>query len=206
MTGSIEPSLSTPRDEAILQATRELLVERGARGLTIEAVAERAGVAKTTIYRRWASRHELALAVVLDLVRASSAVPDLGDARRELIEFLGRAVHLLGTSLMGPVMQGLVSELASDDDLATAFRERVVAVRVGELARVLDRGVARGQIRGDVGAEHVHELLFGPVYYRLFLSGNALDDDLARRIVDAVYPGIVAPPGDATPSGEHRQG
>lgn len=194
MTGPIEPSQSTLRDEAILQATRELLVERGARSLTIEAVAERAGVAKTTIYRRWASRHELALAVVLDMVKTASAVPELGDTRRELAEFLGRAVRILATTLMGPVMQGLVSELASDEELASAFRTQVVAVRVRELARVLDRGIARGHVRADVDAEQVHELLFGPVYYRLFLSGNDLDADLAQRIVDAVYPGIAPPP------------
>ena len=191
-------SPSTPsRDEAILQATRELLVEGGARALTVEAVAARSGIAKTTIYRRWASRHELALAVVLDMVKTASAVPDLGDTRRELTEFLGRAVHILGTTLMGPVMQGLVSELASDDDLALGFRQQVVGVRVRELARVLDRGIARGQVRDGVDPEHVHELLFGPVYYRLFLSGNELDADLARRIVDAIFPGIAAPEGDA---------
>ena len=190
------------REEAILRATRELLSEGGARALTVEAVAARSGVAKTTIYRRWGSRHELALAVVLDLVETASPVPDLGDTRQELIEFLRRAVRILGTTLMGSVMQGLVSEVASDPDLGTAFRERVIAVRVQELGRVLERGVARGEIRDGVDPEQIHELLFGPVYYRLLLSGNALDEDLARRVVDAIYAGIAAPNDDATDARE----
>jgi AcrR family transcriptional regulator len=192
MAEGTQPTSS--RDEAILQATRELLVESGVRALTIEGVAARSGVAKTTIYRRWASRHELALAVLLDMVKTVSRVPDLGDTREELIAFLGGAVRILGTTLMGPVMQGLVSELASDETLAAAFRERIVRVRVKEVRRVLDRGIARGVIREDVDEEQVHELLFGPVYYRLFLSGGELDVDLARRIVDAVYPNLVRAP------------
>jgi AcrR family transcriptional regulator len=194
MPGAVGSGSTSSRDEAILQATRELLVEGGVRTLTVEGVAARSGVAKTTIYRRWSSRNELALAVMLDMVKTSAAVPDLGDTRQELIEFLGGAVRILGTTLMGPVMQGLVSELASDEVLAASFRERVVAVRVGEVRRVLDRGVARGQIRDDVDAERIHEMLFGPVYYRLFLSGAELDGDLARRIVDAVFPSLVPPP------------
>ncbi len=189
------------RDEAILQATRELLVEGGVRSLTVEGVAARSGVAKTTIYRRWSSRDELALAVMLQLVDVASKVPDLGDTRRELTAFLGGAVHLLGTTLMGPVMRGLVSELASDETLAAAFHERVVAVRVGELQRVLDRGVARGEVREDLDGEQVHELLFGPVYYRLFLSGSELDDDLARRVVDAIFPFLAGPGTDGASRG-----
>jgi AcrR family transcriptional regulator len=172
-------------EKAILDATRELLAEGGVRGLTVEGVAARSGVAKTTIYRRWRSRDELALAVLLDMVAEVTAVPDLGDTRAELVKFVNGAVDILGKSLMGRVMQGLVSELATNPELAKAFREQVVAARLAEVRRIVDRGVERGELRADTDYELAHDLLFGPVYYRLLLSGGALDKKLAPRIVDA---------------------
>ncbi len=182
-----EPSGRAARtDKVILDATRELLAEGGVRDLTVEGVAARSGVAKTTIYRRWRGKHELALAVLLDMVAKVVAVPDLGDTRKELVGFVDGAVKILGSTLMGRVMQGLVSDLATDRALAQAFRDNVVAMRIGEVRRVVERGIARGDLRPDTDVELAHELLFGPVYYRLLLSGAPLEPGLAARIVDAV--------------------
>jgi AcrR family transcriptional regulator len=177
-------------EQAILAATRELLAEGGVRRLTVEGVAARAGVAKTTIYRRWRSKDELALAVLLDMVEQIVEVPDLGDIRAELIALLDTAVTILGTTLMGRVMQGLASDLATDPALGRAFRERIVAYRVSEVQRLIERGVARGELRAGLDVDLVHELLFGPVYYRLLLSGGRLEPGLAERIVDTVLPAI----------------
>jgi AcrR family transcriptional regulator len=183
---------SARSEKAILDATRELLAAGGVRELTVERVAARSGVAKTTIYRRWRGKHELALAVLMDMVENVVATPDLGDTRKELISFVNAAVEILGSTVMGRVMQGLVSDLATDPGLARAFRERVVARRVAEVRRLLERGIDRGDIRADADIELAHELLFGPVYYRLLLSGAPLDKRLAERIVDAVLP-VLAP-------------
>ena len=177
---------SAETEQAILQVTRELLVECGVQGLTIEKVAARAGVAKTTIYRRWRDKDELALAVVLDMVEQVVKLPDLGDTRAELLAFVNAAVKVLGSTLMGRVMQGLVSDLATDPELAQAFRDRVVSVRDGEVERLVERGIARGDLRPDTNPETAHELLIGPVYYRLLLSGRPLDRAFAKRNVEAV--------------------
>ncbi len=179
-------------EAAILDATRELLAERGVQQLTVEGVAARAGVAKTTIYRRYRSKDELALAVLLKMVEEIVEVPDLEDSRAELTAFLDGAVKILGRTLMGRVMQGLVSDLATDPQLGRSFRDRIVALRVRELRRLIERGVERGDLRREIDVELVHELLFGPVYYRLLLSGGRLEKNLAERIVDAVLPGIRA--------------
>jgi AcrR family transcriptional regulator len=179
----------SPRaEQAILAATRELLAEGGVQRLTVEGVAARAGVAKTTIYRRYRSKDELALAVLVDMVEHVASVPEVGDTRAQLVAFVDRAVKILDSTLMGRVMQGLVSDLATDPELARAFRERVVALRVAELQRLIERGIARGELRPDADYELVNELLFGPVYYRLLLSGAPLDDKLAERVVTAVLP------------------
>jgi AcrR family transcriptional regulator len=177
---------STECETAILQATRELLVEAGVRGLTIEKVAARAGVAKTTIYRRWRDKDELALAVVLDMVEQVVLLPELGNTRDELLAFVNAAVEVLGSTLMGRVMQGLVSELATDPELAQAFRDGAVSVRGAEVERLVQRGIARGDLRPDTDAGSAHELLLGPVYYRLLLTGQPLDRAFATRTVDAV--------------------
>ena len=178
--------------EAILGATRELLAEHGVRGLTVEGVAIRAGVAKTTVYRRWRSKDELALAVLIDMVEQIASVPDLGDTRDEFIALVDGAVKILRSTLMGRVMQGLVPDLASSAELARAFREQVVAVRVAEIRRLVEKGIARGDLRPDADYELANELLFGPVYYRLLLSGAPLEDDLAERVVNAVWPAFAA--------------
>jgi AcrR family transcriptional regulator len=177
---------SAETEQAILQVTRELLVECGVQGLTVEKVAARAGVAKTTIYRRWRDKDELALAVVLDMVEQVVKLPVLGDTRAELLAFVNAAVKVLGSTLMGRVMQGLVSDLATDPQLAQAFRERVVSVRDAEVERLVERGVARGDLRPDSDPATVHDLLIGPVYYRLLLTGQPLNRAFAKRTVDAV--------------------
>jgi len=183
-------SRSARSDKAILDATRELLAEGGVRELTVERVAARSGVAKTTIYRRWRGKDELALAVLIDMVENVVATPGLGDTRKELIAFVNAAVKILGSTLMGRVMQGLVSDLATDPELAKAFRERIVAMRLGEVRRLIGLGIERGDLRPDADPELAHELLFGPVYYRLLLSGAPLDKGLGERIVDAVLPSL----------------
>src|SRR5262249_44997879 len=106
-------STSDPRversKEAILQATRELLAENGDVGsLTVEAVAARSGVAKTTIYRRWRDKWELALdAVMIDMLPGFAEPRDVGDTRKELVTFVQGAVKNLSSVPSGPAMQGL---------------------------------------------------------------------------------------------------
>src|SRR5262245_1055531 len=120
-----------PRSErskqAILDATRALLAEKGGiRSLTIEAVAARSGVAKTTIYRRWRDKWELALdAAMIDVLNTFDDPVDVGDTRQELITFVDSAVRTLGSKPYGPAMQGLASEVATDPDLARVYREYV---------------------------------------------------------------------------------
>src|SRR4029453_8696643 len=177
--------------EAILAATRELLAEEGGvRSLTVEAVAARSGVAKTTIYRRWRDKWELALdAVMIDMLPRFDDPVDVGDTRQELITFIDPIVKFLGSRPYGPAMQALVSVIASEPELARAYRERVVEPRRGQLAPVIERGLARGGLRPDPDVQLLHEFLLGPTFYRLLLSGGSLDRRLAARLVDGILAG-----------------
>src|SRR5262245_1808349 len=196
------PRRTDPRVErsqqAILEATRELLAsDGGVRSLTIEAVAARSGVAKTTIYRRWRDKWELALdAVMIDILPRFAKPVDVGDTSQELITFINSVVKILSSNPCGPAMRGLVSEIATEPELGRAYSERVVEPRRAQLAPVIERGIARGDLRKDTDVQLVHEFLLGPVFYRLLLSGGTLDRGLGTRLVDAMLEGL-APRAEA---------
>jgi AcrR family transcriptional regulator len=184
--------------QTILEATRALLAEEGGiRALTVEAVAARSGVAKTTIYRRWRDKWELALdAVMIDMVPRLASPVDVGDTRKELLTFTDSVVKLLAARPYGPALQALVSEIATRPELATVYRKRAVEPRRATLAPVIERGIARGDLRPDTDVQVLHEFLVGPIFYRLLFSGGKLDRKLGARIVDGILEGF-APRGGA---------
>jgi len=183
--------------QAVLAATLELLSPDGdVASLTMEAVAARSGVAKTTIYRRWRDKWELALdAVMIDMLPRFDEPVDVGDTRKELLTFVNSVVTMLAARPYGPAMQGLVSQIATDPQLARMYREQVVEPRLAQLAPVIERGIARGDLRADTDVRVVHELLVGPIFYRLFFSGAPIDRKLGPRLVDAILSGF-APRAD----------
>lgn len=184
------PGRALRTTDAILAAARELLVEGGVRGLTVEGVAARSGVAKTSIYRRFAGKHEIALAILLEIVPTVGQQRDRADTRRELVEYIERTIKAFRDTTMGAVLKGLVSDLATDLQLSGAFRVQVIAQRMAATQRILERGIDRGEIRPDVDMEMAHELLVSPIFYRMFLSGEPLRTAFAAEIVDAVLPGL----------------
>lgn len=175
-------------ERVVLDTARELLAGSGFGRLTIEGVAERSGVAKTTIYRRYRSKNDLALSVLLDMVGEVSTQPYVADTSAELAKLVGRTVDLMTNSLLGRIMQGLVSEVAADPELARTYRERVVSHRLSEVTTLVERGISRGELRKDLDPELVTDLLLGPIYYRLFLSGAPLDDDFGKRLIRTLMP------------------
>jgi AcrR family transcriptional regulator len=177
--------------QAILDATRELLAEGDVGALTIEAVAARSRVAKTTIYRHWRDKWELALdAVMVDMLPGFDEPVDIGDTRSELLTFVNSVVAIWAAIPFGPAMQALVSQIATDPALARVYREQVVQPRMDQLTPVIARGIARGDLRADTEVRLVHELLVGPILYRLLLSGAPLDHTLGPRLVDAILAGF----------------
>jgi AcrR family transcriptional regulator len=190
----------------ILDTTRELLSENGNVGtLTVEAVAARSGVAKTTIYRRWRDKWELALdAVMIDMLPGFTNPVDVGDTRKELFTFIDSVVKSLSTVPSGPSMQGLVSEIATDPELSRVYREQVVEPRREQLRPVVERGIARGDLRPDTDVRLVHELLVGPIFYRLLFSGGPINRKLGTSLVDAIMDSF-SPAAKATTVSSRRK-
>ena len=183
--------------QVILDTTRKLLIENPDVGsLTVEAVAARSGIAKTTIYRQWRDKWQLALdAVMIDILPTRYADPvDVGDTRKELLTFVNSVVESLGGRPFGPAMQGLVSEIATNPELGLAYRQDVIEPRRRQLAAVIERGIERGDLRPDTSVEILHEFLLGPIFYRLLLSSGSLDRKLGDRLVDQILKGFAPRP------------
>ena len=179
--------------KAIIRATQELLVERGYRKLTIEAVAARAGVGKQTIYRWWPSRAALVLEAYLTSSDAVSLPPpDSGSTREDVRALIGWLTAVLAEPTGGRVVAGLVGDLQHDHDLAEGFRRDVVPARRQAMLAALERAREGGEIRADADLELAVDTLHGAVFYRLLLSGEPLDAEFAERLADQVLDGLDA--------------
>ncbi|MGN6251934.1 MAG: TetR/AcrR family transcriptional regulator [Marmoricola sp.] len=174
-----------------LTAALEEFEAKGVKGLTIEGVAARSGLAKTTLYRRWRSKEDLALAVLLEMARLATGTPATGDVRTAVTDYMTAVVRILRETLMGPMMRGLASDVATDERMAAAFQREVIALRQAHLASLVRAPDGSSRLREGVDAALLQELLFGPIYYRLLFSGGPLEDDLAARVVAAVLPGVL---------------
>jgi AcrR family transcriptional regulator len=188
------PKRGRPRseqaDRAILRAATELLAERGLAGMSIEEVASRAGVGKTTIYRRWTSRGTLALDAFLAEFQAQQPLPDTGSLRDDLLAALRNWIQSVTETSAGPVLASLIAEAQRDPVLAASWRERVLE-RLREQHKImLDRAVARGEIPAETDYDVVLDLVFGAAYHRLLHGHQPLTDQFARQIIRYVVAGL----------------
>jgi AcrR family transcriptional regulator len=176
---------------AILEATRELLLERGYANVTIEGIAARAGVGKQTIYRWWPSRAALVLEAYLTGQEAVQPPAEGSSVHEDVRALLGWLIAVLAEPTGGPVVAGLVSDLQHDADLAEGFRRDVVPARREGMIAALERGRVRGEIREDVDLELAVDALHGAVFYRLLLSGEPLDAAFVDRLTDQTLAGLM---------------
>ena len=173
----------------ILLATRDLLMQDSFAQLRIEHIAARAGVSKAAIYRRWPSKQALALELLVALAGPHISIAETGDTREELLACVINPMRAVTDTPFGPVIRSLLSQIATDPTLGDPFRATVVQARRTEISRVIERGIARGDLRPDADPRIATELLVGPVYFRVMFGGE-LTRDFAGRIVDAMLVGF----------------
>lgn len=171
-------------DAAIIRATLELLDEVGPGRLSMDLIAQRAGVGKATIYRRWDSKE----AVVLQALRAATPpvpAPDLGSLREDLLAYYDALVARSRPARDADTLPHLIEAACYDPDLRAALdqhhRERQQAMRT-----MLERGIARGELPADSDVEVLVDVLLGPLVYRRLVTGAPIDRDFTRRLVDTV--------------------
>ncbi|MFL6157870.1 MAG: TetR/AcrR family transcriptional regulator [Marmoricola sp.] len=185
MRTSTRPRVEGEREDEILDATVDLLIEAGYDRLTMDAVAKKARASKATLYRRWETKASL---VVEALIRAKQA-PHIGDhdtgsLRGDLIStFCGNeGVNENATKVMGSV----ITALSTDPEFADLFRDKFIAPKVAVTAAIYDRAQQRGEIAADIDLEVIGPALAGILLHRTFILGVPPDDATIERVVDHV--------------------
>ncbi len=176
-------------DEAVLTATIAILSEDGYRHLSTTEVARRAGVHKPAVYRRWPTKLELALAAIHRLA-PPIADPDTGDVRRDLVDVLLQVASAKQRRPHLELAARLRSDFATEPELASAVRAAIIRPRVAAMRSIIERAQRRGELRADVGADAVTDLLFGAVNARSLRTDAPLTRAAAVRLVDVVIDGI----------------
>ena len=202
-------ALGRPRDaradRAILEATLELIMDLGVNVFRTEDVAARAGVGKGAIYRRYASKDELVTAAIAGLVSEEIAVPDTGSTKEDLFVLMREAVALYDRSPAARVVPNLIGAMAEKPELAKMVRDRFLAGRRAALAEVLRRGVERGDLRADLDLELALDVLGGPLFYRLLVTGGPIDEHLAEGVADLILRGFSPDETGDTKSTQRRR-
>ena len=189
------PAVTDPRvarsRAAILRATADLLIESGANGVTIEGIAERSGVAKTTIYRHWKSRSQLMFAAFESLFSPPVHLPEAGSLREQLEAILSGLIRGLTSSDWAPAVTALIDAGDRDPEIRQLVHDFLV-VRMEHGRDVLRAAVAAGGLRRDLDIEVAIGVLVGPVFYRRLVSREALDDALVTSLVGQFLRGASA--------------
>ncbi|NUO96944.1 MAG: TetR/AcrR family transcriptional regulator [Nonomuraea sp.] len=172
--------------QAILQAARELVSEVGYAGLSIEAIAARAGVGKQTIYRWWRSKGAVVFDSFLALSEGEEGVtlPDTGDIEADLKAVMRATVAEFADPAFEAPIRALNLEIAHDPALAAQYQEKL-AGPVDEAKKTRLRAAQRaGQIAADADLDLALELLYAPLYQRWLLRSGPLTPEYADALVD----------------------
>ena len=172
---------------AVFDATVASLIEVGWSNLSIGAIAARAGVHETSIYRRWKTKEKLVVSALLERLKELLPVPDTGSLRDELVTMLRGLLKFL-RSPFGAALVRLAVALP-DGEQTTALRRTFWGSRFPVLLEPLKRGAERGEIAAEIDHQLVLETLIGVFYLRAFVTGEHLDEDLPERVVSLVLDG-----------------
>jgi AcrR family transcriptional regulator len=183
-----------PRSErshrAILDATNRLLDERGFVDLTIEEVAQRAKVSKSTIYRRWPTKGTLVFEAFSADFLGRQPLPDTGSLHGDLLAALRSWIKVVKGTVRGRTLVGLIAEVQRDSELAEVWRERFIGPVRDHHRLMVDRGLERGEVSPDADPDVILDLLYGAAYHRLLQSHLPLTDRFAVAVVDTLVTGV----------------
>jgi AcrR family transcriptional regulator len=186
--GILDRMTGRPRDPAVDDAIRaaalELTQEQGYRGLSMEGIAARSGVAKQTVYRRYRSKGEVVLDALVGFAFTQLPNPDTGSLREDLTVLL-TATFRAARGVAGDLNRALAAEALQDDEFAARLWRELIAVRREAVAQLLRRGRERGEVTHP-DEEFLLDLVYGPYWYRLLFGPAVLTDARARLLAEAV--------------------
>lgn len=191
------PTRGRPRQasagKAIVDATLELLAERGFQAATIEAIADRAGVGRNTIYRRWASKEELIVDALQELVVDLDFQED-GHVYALLLDWIRDFIRVFGDPLYGRILPVVLGELQQNPDFARIYSEQIVQPRYDALLEFLRAAVERGELHPDADPEQIVDLLAAPPFVRALPVGlPPVSERYAEELLETIWRGIAPP-------------
>ena len=170
--------------ERVLQATSELLTESGLGGVSVEEVSRRSGVAKTTIYRHWATRADLVIDAC-SLINTTQDVPDTGSFEGDITAFLTSMATLLRTARWSSVVPSIIDAAERDPDIAQ-IHSIIQRGHAAPLQEMIARAVRNGEIPMSTDPSTLIAALLGPLFYRRWFSREPLDDTFVKAVVQNV--------------------
>ncbi|WP_394834611.1 TetR/AcrR family transcriptional regulator [Pendulispora rubella] len=176
-------------EAAILTATTELLATKSLRDVTAEAIAQRAGVSKATLYKWWPNKNLIALDAFLLMMRQNVDIPNTGSAFQDFKLEL-QSILRFYTSQRGRLFRDFIAEGQSDPEFLELFRVRFLASRRNDVRVIWERGVNRGEIRSEVDPDIGMDMIFGPMIARMLYGRGPLDNASAEAVVTLVFGGI----------------
>lgn len=195
--GGTRPRVEGEREQEILDATLDVLVDVGYDRLTMDAVASAAHASKATLYRRWTGKAVLVIDALLSQ-KEPHALPDTGSLREDLLgAFCGmggltdqRQIAILGS---------VITAIARDEDFATVFRRDFIGPKAAMAEEIFHRARTRGEIRADLDLDLIAPALPGIVLHRIFMLGESPDSGFITEVVDQIILPAVAV-GQPTPA------
>jgi len=179
-----------PRSEkardAVIRSTLALLKRVGFHELSIEAVAGRAGVGKTTIYRWWSNKAELVIAAFVSAVEDELRFPP-GPVLESIHQQMKRWAHIFRSPL-GQIVATVIGAGQSEPEILEAFRTHWVEPRRVEARALLEQAKQKGEIGRDLDPDLILDLLYGPLYLRLLLRHAPLNEECVNTVFRIVSP------------------
>lgn len=189
----MDKKLGRPRSEKtksdILNASYELLIENGFAGITVEKIAERANVSKATIYKWWANKAAVVMDGFLNATNVELPIPNTGSTVEDMFIQVDNFVKFL-TTRKGNVITEIIAEGQYDPKLADIYRNAYFTPRRNISKQILERGISRGELRTDLNVEVIIDLIWGPVFYRLLITGEVIDSAFVKELINYAFEGI----------------
>lgn len=180
--------------KAIVDAALELLAERGFQAATVEAIADRAGVGRNTIYRRWPSKEELIVDALQELV-ADLDDQEGDDVYSLLLDWIRDFARVFGDPLYGRILPVVLGELQRNPAFARVYSEQLVRPRYEALVGLLRRAVERGELRPDADVEQIADLVAAPPFVRFLPVGlPPVTEHYAEDLLETIWRGIAPAP------------
>jgi AcrR family transcriptional regulator len=167
----------------------DLVIELGFRAVSVESLAAKTGVAKTTIYRRWPNKAAVVMDAFMERLLRTQFPPT--DKATDSIRLQMRGMAKAFRSKDGAVLKSLLAEAQFDAELAMAFRERWTLPRRKIALAVFQKAISQGELRPDIDLEATIDLLYAPMYYRLQMGTAPLSDAYIDEIFDQVMEGLL---------------